>query len=111
MLNLTFIRLMFGGDSASGFAVDLSRSYARRRQDEPRSHYAQRLQFINALIADNPDFSDDRVEVLSNCYTNVKFLNNRYHPDIMRILERYDPEVKLLTESQQTSIAHMKTPV
>ncbi len=98
-------------DPTGGFAVDLTRSYAKRRQDEPRSHYAQRLQFINALVAENPDMPDDRVEVLSNCYTNVKFLNNRYHIDIMRILERYDPEVKLVTDSQQSSIAHMKTPV
>lgn len=94
----------------SSFAVDLSRSYAKRRQDEPRSHYAQRLQFINALVADNPQMADDRVEVLSNCYTNVKFLNNRYHAEIMAVLEKYDPEVKLVTDSQQTSIAHMKTP-
>lgn len=94
----------------STFAVDLSRSYAKRRQDEPRSHYAQRLQFINALVADNPGMADDRVEVLSNCYTNVKFLNNRYHPEIMVQLEKYDPEVRLVTESQQTSIAHIKTP-
>jgi hypothetical protein len=93
------------------FAVDLTRSYAKRRADEPRSHYAQRLQFINALIADNPDMEDDRVEVLSNCYTNVKFLNNRYHGEIMKILEKYDPEVRLVTESQQTSIAHIKTPI
>jgi hypothetical protein len=93
------------------FAVDLTRSYAKRRADEPRSHYAQRLQFINALIADNPAMEDDRVEVLSNCYTNVKFLNNRYHAEIMKILEKYDPEVRLVTESQQTSIAHIKTPI
>jgi hypothetical protein len=94
----------------SSFAVDLSRSYAKRRPDEPRSHYAQRLQFVNALVAENPQMADDRVEVLSNCYTNVKFLNNRYHPEIMAVLERYDPEVKLVTDSQQTSIAHIKTP-
>ena len=94
----------------STFAVDLSRSYAKRRPDEPRSHYAQRLQFINALVADNREMSDERVEVLSNCYTNVKFLNNRYHPEIMKILEKYDPEVRLVTESQQASIAHIKTP-
>jgi hypothetical protein len=97
-------------EDLAAFAVDLTRSYAKRRPDEPRSHYAQRLQFINALVADNRDMSDDRVEVLSNCYTNVKFLNNRYHVDIMRILEKYDPEVKLVTDSQQTSIAHIKTP-
>lgn len=103
---------MFGGEAATGgFAVDLSRSYAKRRPDEPRSHYAQRLQFINALVSETPDLSDDRVEVLSNCYTNVKFLNNRYHAEIMQILERYDPEVKLLTDTQQASIAHLKTPV
>jgi len=96
--------------SSGGFAVDLSRSYAKRRPDEPRSHYAQRLQFINALVADNPTMSDDRVEVLSNCYTNVKFLNNRYHSDIMKLLEKYDSEVRLVTESQQASIAHIKTP-
>ena len=97
-------------EEESPFAVDLTRSYAKRRPDEPRSHYAQRLQFINALVADNRDMSDERVEVLSNCYTNVKFLNNRYHIDIMKILEKYDPEVKLVTDSQQTSIAHIKTP-
>lgn len=97
-------------DSTGSFAVDLSRSYAKRRQDEPRSHYAQRLQFINSLVADNPGMTDDRIELLSNCYTNVKFLNNRYHDQIMRLLEKYDPEVKMVTESQQTSIAHMKTP-
>jgi hypothetical protein len=54
--------------------------------------------------------SDDRVEVLSNCYTNVKFLNNRYHSGVMEILEKYDPEVKLVTETQKASIAHVKTP-
>lgn len=97
-------------DSSGSFAVDLSRSYAKRRPDEPRSHYAQRLQFINSLVSDNPDLNDDRVDLLSNCYTNVKFLNNRYHPEIMQLLEKYDPEVKLITESQQTSIAHIKTP-
>ena len=94
----------------SSFAVDLSRPYAKRRSDEPRSHYAQRLQFINSLVSDHPDLDDDRIEVLSNCYTNVKFLNNRYHSDIMNMLEKYDPEVKLVTESQQASIAHIKTP-
>lgn len=93
-----------------GYSVDLSRSYAKRRPDEPRSHYAQRLQFINALVADNPHMPDDRVDVLSNCYTNVKFLNNRYHPEIMHILEKYDPEVKLLTDTHAASIAHIKTP-
>lgn len=103
-----FLRMNLSEDST--FAVDLGRSYAKRRQDEPRSHYAQRLQFINALVADNPGMADDRVEVLSNCYTNVKFLNNRYHPEIMVLLEKYDPEVRLVTESQQTSIAHIKTP-
>ena len=96
--------------SAPSFAVDLSRPYAKRCHDEPRSHYAQRLQFINALVADNSSLSDDRIEVLSNCYTNVKFLNNRYHPEVMEILEKYDPEVRLVTESQQQSIAHIKTP-
>ena len=96
--------------SDGSFAVDLTRSYAKRRHDEPRSHYAQRLQFINALVADNSGLPDDRIEVLSNCYTNVKFLNNRYHPEIMSILEKYDPEVKLVTDSQQSSIAHIKTP-
>jgi hypothetical protein len=95
---------------STGFAVDLKRSYAKRRSDEPRSHYAQRLQFINALVSDNPLMSDDRVEVLSNCYTNVKFLNNRYHSGVMEILEKYDPEVKLVTETQKASIAHVKTP-
>jgi hypothetical protein len=92
------------------FAVDLSKPYAKRRSDEPRSHYAQRLQFVNALVADDPGLSDERVEVLSNCYTNVKFLNNRYNGEIMKILEKYDPEVRLITQSQQTSIAHIKTP-
>lgn len=95
---------------STGFAVDLKRSYAKRRPDEPRSHYAQRLQFINALVADNPSMDDDRVDVLSNCYTNVKFLNNRYHEGVMRILEKYDPEVKLVTETQKATIAHVKTP-
>ncbi|KAF4661715.1 hypothetical protein FOL46_005633 [Perkinsus olseni] len=68
--------------------VDYSKPYAKRRPDEPRSHYAQRLKFINELIRGMGDsLSDDRIDVLSNCYTNVKFLNNKYHPEIMEILE------------------------
>ncbi|KAF4731304.1 hypothetical protein FOZ63_012029 [Perkinsus olseni] len=158
--------------------VDYSKPYAKRRPDEPRSHYAQRLKFINELIRgmgesnkggagacveENRIFrsvahprsvwltegmgqffvlriwsgtclafewrvsclarsqcrfmltlckislSDDRIDVLSNCYTNVKFLNNKYHPDIMEILEKYDPDVGSVINSRH-SIAHWKTP-
>jgi hypothetical protein len=35
------------------FAVDFTKSYAKRRQDEPRSHYAERLKFINELRKGN----------------------------------------------------------
>ena len=94
----------------SDFSVDLTKSYAKRRPDEPRSHYAQRLQFVNALISDNPDMAEERIEVLSNCYYNCKFLSNRYNEEIMRTLEKYDSEVRLVTESQSSSIAHIKTP-
>ncbi|EER12869.1 hypothetical protein Pmar_PMAR015035 [Perkinsus marinus ATCC 50983] len=75
--------------------VDYSKPYAKRRPDEPRSHYAQRLKFINELIRGMGDsLSDERIDVLSNCYTNVKFLNNKYHPEIMEILAKYDPDVE-----------------
>mmetsp|Transcript_17109 Transcript_17109/g.14263 ORF Transcript_17109/g.14263 Transcript_17109/m.14263 type:complete len:121 (+) Transcript_17109:29-391(+) len=91
--------------------VDYSKPYAKRRPDEPRSHYAQRLKFINELIQGMGDsLSDDRIDVLSNCYTNVKFLNNKYHPEIMEILEKYDPDVESVMKSRH-SIAHWKTPM
>ena len=109
-MHLLFVSIYFAEMSGGSFAVDLSRPYAKRCSDEPRSHYAQRLQFINALVSANPNLDDDRIEVLSNCYTNVKFLNNRYHPEVMQILEKHDPELRLVNESKQQSIAHIKTP-
>lgn len=54
--------------------------------------------------------SDERIDVLSNCYTNVKFLNNKYHPEIMEILAKYDPDVESVMKSRH-SIAHWKTPL
>ena len=90
------------------FSVDFSKIYAKRRPDEPRSHYAQRLKFINELRK-NEEISDERTEVLSQCYNNVKFLKNTYAKDIMEILEKYDPDVKAGMNSS-SNIAHLKTP-
>lgn len=95
-------------DMSSSFAVDFSKSYAKRRPDEPRSHYAQRLKFINELRR-HEEVSDERTEVLSHCYTNVKFLSNTYAAEIMALLEKYDPDVKAALSSGN-SIAHLKTP-
>jgi adenosylmethionine-8-amino-7-oxononanoate aminotransferase len=92
----------------SSFSVDFNKNYAKRRPDEPRSHYAQRLKFINELRR-NEEISDERTEVLSQCYTNVKFLKNTYAAEIMEILKRYDPDV-IAAISTGTGIAHMKTP-
>ena len=94
---------------SSSFAVDFSKDYAKRRPDEPRSHYAQRLKFINELRR-NERVSDERTEVLSHCYTNVKFLSNTYAPEIMALLERYDPDVKAGLSGNNSGIAHLKTP-
>ena len=91
------------------FSVDFTKGYAKRRSDEPRSHYAQRLKFINELRRHEPEISDERTEVLSHCYSNVKFLKNTYHPEIMAVLERYDPDVKAGLTSGH-GIAHLKTP-
>ena len=91
----------------ASFSVDFSKSYAKRRPDEPRSHYAQRLKFINELRK-YESVSDERTEVLSHCYTNVKFLKNTYAKEIMEILEKYDPDV--MAELASGSVAHIKTP-
>mmetsp|Transcript_16573 Transcript_16573/g.29453 ORF Transcript_16573/g.29453 Transcript_16573/m.29453 type:complete len:82 (-) Transcript_16573:132-377(-) len=76
------------------FSVDFTKSYARRRPDEPRSHYSSRLKFINALIkGESGNITDERVEVLSHCYSNVKYLANVYSTEIMDMLRKYDPEI------------------
>mmetsp|Transcript_78044 Transcript_78044/g.137514 ORF Transcript_78044/g.137514 Transcript_78044/m.137514 type:complete len:81 (+) Transcript_78044:26-268(+) len=77
------------------FSVDFTKSYARRRPEEPRSHYSQRLKFINTLIKGEGDrITDERIEVLSHCYSNVKYLANVYNPEIMEMLKKYDPEIQ-----------------
>ena len=93
---------------STSFAVDFSKSYAKRRPDEPRTHYAQRLKFINELRRGMPGLSDERTEVLSHCYSNVKFLKNTYAREIMDILERFDPDVR--AELASATVAHIKTP-
>jgi len=78
----------------SDFAVDFTKSYARRRPDEPRSHYSSRLKFIHALIkGEGSSINDERIEVLSHCYSNVKYLSNCYGEEIMSMLRKYDPEI------------------
>mmetsp|Transcript_234 Transcript_234/g.235 ORF Transcript_234/g.235 Transcript_234/m.235 type:complete len:82 (+) Transcript_234:105-350(+) len=78
----------------SDFSVDFTKSYARRRPDEPRSHYSSRLKFINALLkGEASNITDERIEVLSHCYSNVKYLSNVYGTDIMNMLRKYDPEI------------------
>merc|ERR1712126_258829 len=78
------------------FSVDFTKSYARRRPDEPRSHYSSRLKFINAMLKGEGDkLTDERVEVLSHCYSNVKYLSNVYNQEIMQVLHKYDPEIPL----------------
>merc|ERR1712113_144079 len=89
-----------GADRASHkmseFAVDFTKSYARRRPDEPRSHYSSRLKFINAMIKGEGDkITDERIEVLSHCYSNVKYLSNVYGKEIMEMLSKYDPEIPM----------------
>mmetsp|Transcript_79826 Transcript_79826/g.158135 ORF Transcript_79826/g.158135 Transcript_79826/m.158135 type:complete len:105 (+) Transcript_79826:48-362(+) len=82
------------------FAVDFTKSYARRRPDEPRSHYSSRLKFINAMIKGEGDnVTDERIEVLSHCYSNVKYLSNIYGPEIMDCLRTYDPEIARMHEN------------
>mmetsp|Transcript_20998 Transcript_20998/g.55997 ORF Transcript_20998/g.55997 Transcript_20998/m.55997 type:complete len:82 (+) Transcript_20998:58-303(+) len=77
-----------------GFCVDFTKSYARRRPDEPRSHYSARLKFIDSMVkGEEGRLTDDRIEVLSHCYSNVKYLSNVYKEDIMTILRMYDPEL------------------
>ncbi|CAJ1425978.1 unnamed protein product [Effrenium voratum] len=81
-----------GSDPMSDFSVDFTKSYARRR---PRSHYSQRLKFINTLIkGEGEKITDDRIEVLSHCYSNVKYLANVYNTEIMDMLRKYDPEIQ-----------------
>mmetsp|Transcript_364 Transcript_364/g.275 ORF Transcript_364/g.275 Transcript_364/m.275 type:complete len:82 (+) Transcript_364:102-347(+) len=78
------------------FSVDFTKSYARRRPDEPRSHYSSRLKFINAMIKGEADkVTDERIEVLSHCYSNVKYLSNVYNAEIMDMLRKYDPEIPM----------------
>eukprot|EP00435_Cladocopium_sp_Y103_P020510 s2206_g5.t1 len=77
-------------EAMSDFSVDFTKSYARRRPEEPRSHYSQRLKFINTLIKGEGDkITDDRIEVLSHCYSNVKYLANVYNSEIMDMLKKY----------------------
>merc|ERR1712032_1323301 len=67
-------------------------SYARRRPDEPKSHYNARVKFIQALLKEEGHIlTDEKVEVLSHCFSNVKYLNNKYPTDIMNTIEKYDP--------------------
>merc|ERR1712190_571728 len=78
----------------SDFSVDFTKGYARRRPDEPRSHYSSRLKFINSLIkGEAANITDERIEVLSHCYSNVKYLSNVYGPEIMEMLRKYDAEI------------------
>ena len=52
---------------------DFTKSYARRRPDEPKSHYNARVKFIQALLkAEGDVLTDDQVEVFSHCFSNVK---------------------------------------
>lgn len=103
---------MDGQTGAPIFNVDFTREYAKRRPDEARSHYSQRLKFINELIKHNPDMSDERIDVISSCYSNVKLLNNIYHKDIMDIIIRHDPDVKAsltVSTTARNNIAHIET--
>lgn len=73
-------------------SFDFHKSYARRRPDEPKSHYNARVRFIQALLKEEGHvLTDEKVEVLSHCFSNVKYLNNKYPPDIMAFIEKYDP--------------------
>ncbi|CAD7949587.1 unnamed protein product [Amoebophrya sp. A25] len=79
------------GKKAAG-EFDFQKSYARRRNDEPKSHYNARLKFIHALLkAEGHIITDEKIEVLSHCFSNVKYLRNKYPDDIMAIIAKYDP--------------------
>ncbi|CAD7946641.1 unnamed protein product [Amoebophrya sp. A120] len=71
---------------------DFQKSYARRRPDEPKSHYNTRVKFIQTLLKhEGHILTDEKVEVLSHCFSNVKYLDNKYPSDIMAKIAKYDP--------------------
>ncbi|CAK0883643.1 unnamed protein product, partial [Prorocentrum cordatum] len=56
--------------------------------------HSSRLKFIHALIkGEGSSINDERIEVLSHCYSNVKYLSNVYGDEIMNMLRKYDPEI------------------
>lgn len=62
-----------GGEQKKAGKFDFTKSYARRRPDEPKSHYNARVKFIQALLkAEGDVLTDDQVEVFSHCFSNVK---------------------------------------
>ena len=46
------------------------------------------------MLTGEDGIDDARVEVLSNCYSNVKFLNSKYCDEIMTLIYRYDPDTE-----------------
>ena len=86
------VKLADKKDAKKAGKFDFQKSYARRRPDEPKSHYNARVQFIKALLkAEGSTLTDDRVEVLSHCFSNVRYMKNKYGPEIMTMIEKYDP--------------------
>ena len=63
----------------------------RRRANEPVSHYFYRLKCIRTLI-ENEHWDVHRVEALSSCFCNVKFLNAKYCEETMALIKKYDPD-------------------
>jgi len=89
---------------------DFNKSYSRRRPDEPKSHYNTRLKFIHALLkAEGNVITDEKVEVLSHCFSNVKYLDNKYPVDIMGIIAKYDPDGEIQDPAAEPAAKKRKT--
>eukprot|EP00392_Amoebophrya_sp_AT5.2_P019235 g19992.t1 len=83
---------------------DFQKSYARRRPDEPKSHYNTRVKFIQALLKEQGNvLTDERIEVLSHCFSNVKYLDNKYPGDIMDTIAKYDPTIQHHDDDEPTT--------
>jgi len=82
------------GDDHADISELLHKPYAKRRPDEPRSHFTKRMLFIANLTKGEPGLQDERIEALSNCYANKKFLRSSYSPEVEDIIKKYDPEAE-----------------